>query len=163
MQDIAGCRVVVTDLAEQDRTVAAIEAAFDRVTLLDRRRKPSHGYRAVHLVVRDSGKMVEVQVRTALQHSWAELCEKAADVVDPSVKYGGGPAVVRGFLDRMAEYVKRIEEVESALARAGAGDRTLADELQDVRNEQARLMRALVKYLPESKMESQDDFLDRIR
>jgi len=37
MQDIAGCRAVVTDVVEQDRTVSAIAGAFEDVTLLDRR------------------------------------------------------------------------------------------------------------------------------
>ena len=147
MQDIAGCRTVINDLAEQDRTVAAIMAAFERATVLDRRVKPSHGYRAVHLIVREGNKLIEVQVRTTLQHVWAEMCEKCADTVDPAVKYGGGPATVRRVLDRAAEYVRRIEDLESEFARAGAATSTLALELRDIRNEYVADLQSLVKDL----------------
>lgn len=150
MQDIAGCRVVVNDIAEQDRTVAAVAAAFERVTLLDRREKPSHGYRAFHLVVREGNKPIEVQVRTTLQHIWAEMCEKCADVIDPAVKYGGGPATVRGVLDRAAEHVRRIEKVESEVARTGAVYSALADELRDVRNDYVTDLQAFITDLTES-------------
>ena len=54
MQDIAGCRVVVPDIPAQGRVIARLEQMFD-VTIIDRRAKPSHGYRAVHVVVRDVG------------------------------------------------------------------------------------------------------------
>jgi ppGpp synthetase/RelA/SpoT-type nucleotidyltranferase len=36
--------------------------------VIDRREKPSHGYRAVHVIVECGGRMVEIQVRTELQH-----------------------------------------------------------------------------------------------
>jgi len=92
MQDIAGCRIIVPDIAAQNRLAAALKSNFALHTLFDRREKSSHGYRAVHLVVQVLGFPVEIQIRTALQQSWAELCEKAADLIDPEIKYGGGPA-----------------------------------------------------------------------
>ncbi len=46
---------------------------------------------AVHVVVREVGLPVEVQVRTDLQHVWAELSEKLADAFGSQLKYGGGP------------------------------------------------------------------------
>src|SRR5438132_7745190 len=88
VQDIAGCRLV-----EQNGTVTLLQKLFQGVTVVDRRKNPSHGYRALHLIVRHEGKLVEIQVRTSLQHPWAELCEKEADVFDPLIKYGGGDSV----------------------------------------------------------------------
>jgi ppGpp synthetase/RelA/SpoT-type nucleotidyltranferase len=79
MQDIAGCRVVVPDIPAQERVIARLDKMFD-ATVIDRRVKPSNGYRAVHVVVREVGLPVEVQVRTDLQHVWAESSEKLADV-----------------------------------------------------------------------------------
>jgi GTP pyrophosphokinase len=103
MQDIAGCRVVVEDVTKQDNAVEALAAQFPYVKVLDRRERPSHGYRAVHLVVHHADKPVEIQVRSVLQHLWAELSEKLADVYDPAIKYGGGPEEVRGALARISE------------------------------------------------------------
>ncbi len=75
------------------------------------------------------------------------MCEKCADTVDPAVKYGGGPAMVRGVLDRAAEYVRRIEDLESELAQSGAETSTLALELRNIRNEYVNDLQALVTEL----------------
>lgn len=118
--------------------------------VLDRRVKPSHGYRAVHLIVRESNKPIEVQVRTALQHEWAEMSEKCADMIDQAIKYGGGPPPVRGILDRAAQQVHRIEDAESALLHAGVADTMLARELHEIRNEYVAILQSLLKDLSES-------------
>src|SRR5262249_32408172 len=99
MQDIAGCRVIAENVAEQDRIVGELKAKFPEHEVFDRREKPSHGYRAVHFVAYISGMPVEIQIRTSLQHAWAEVSEKLSDV-DPMIKYGGGPDIVRKMLDQ---------------------------------------------------------------
>ena len=78
------------------------------------------------------------------------MCEKCADVIDPAVKYGGGPAMVRGVLDRAAEHVRRIEKVESEVARTGAVYSALANELRDVRNDYVMDLQAFITDLTES-------------
>jgi ppGpp synthetase/RelA/SpoT-type nucleotidyltranferase len=40
IQDIAGCRVVVPDIARQDHSVSSIRKLFKRVVAVDRREKP---------------------------------------------------------------------------------------------------------------------------
>ena len=88
MQDIAGCRVLVTDVKAQNALVAQLAAAFNDSVVVDRREKPSHGYRAVHLVVTIEQRVVEIQIRTALQQFWALLSEKVADKFGNAIKYG---------------------------------------------------------------------------
>ena len=56
--------------------------------------------------------MVEVQVRTQAQHRWAQVSEKLADQLDPSVKYGGGPQWATKALESYSETVKVCEELE---------------------------------------------------
>lgn len=114
VQDIAGCRIVVTDVMEQERVVASFGAAFPRASVIDRREKPSYGYRAVHIVAEISGKPVEIQVRTWLQHTWADLSEKSSDVLDPTIKYGGGPVKWRNLLTESSESVASYEVFEKA-------------------------------------------------
>jgi len=89
MQDIAGCRLVVPQVARQNKVVRLLSKKLDAV-VVDRRKRPSHGYRAVHLIAKGDSKPIEIQVRTRLQHSWAEFSEKVSDVVDPAIKYGAG-------------------------------------------------------------------------
>jgi len=112
IQDISGCRLIVNEIPDQERVVASLVEIFPSSTVVDRRKAPSHGYRAVHVITKVGGKVVEIQVRTALQHAWAELSEKLSDLIDPSVKYGGGEGKVQSFLSRASLMVARYEKVE---------------------------------------------------
>jgi putative GTP pyrophosphokinase len=109
MQDIAGCRIVVADVPAQDRLVSQIVEMFD-VAIVDRRATPSYGYRAVHVVARVDALPVEVQIRTELQHAWAEVSEKLADVYGTALKYGGGPLVIRSILDAYSSLIAVFEQ-----------------------------------------------------
>jgi putative GTP pyrophosphokinase len=111
MQDVAGCRTVLVDLAEQDHLVSMIEGKFP-CAVSDRRVQPSHGYRAVHVVARVARLPIEIQVRTRLQHLWAEISEKFADEFGIEVKYGGGDLRVRKTLDVTSRLVAQIERLE---------------------------------------------------
>lgn len=92
VQDIVGARVVARmTLAEQDELVARIAARCPDHRLVDRRERPSHGYRAVHLVARLDGIPVEIQIRTLLQHGWAQAMERLGDRWGRAVRYGGEP------------------------------------------------------------------------
>ena len=110
VQDIAGCRIVVKDIDEQETVIEKLAELFPDATIVDRRRNPSNGYRAVHLVVQVYGKLIEVQIRTQLQHFWAELSEKIADVFDPMIKYGGGDDNIRGNLSIISKMLANSEE-----------------------------------------------------
>jgi len=76
MQDIAGCRLLLTRVAEQDRVTGELRRIFPAARLHDRRRRPSHGYRAVHLIVPSGDRWVEIQIRTPLQDMWAQFVEQ---------------------------------------------------------------------------------------
>jgi ppGpp synthetase/RelA/SpoT-type nucleotidyltranferase len=118
MQDVAGCRLVVTNRAEQDRVVTALTGLFTHSTVVDRRENPSHGYRAVHVIVVVDQRAVEVQVRTVLQQGWAEISEKGADLADPAIKYGGGDAEAQRLLSGAADKIASFEEREHKVLRA---------------------------------------------
>jgi hypothetical protein len=115
VQDIAGCRVIVADVFTQDQTIAALRESFLETRVMDRRTHPSHGYRAVHIIVAPHEVSVEIQVRTALQDLWAQLSERLADVVDSSIKYGGGTLEDRRWLALISENIAGWEELENQL------------------------------------------------
>lgn len=92
VQDIVGARVVQNmSLADQDMLVSSIAADFADHRIRDRRREPSFGYRAVHIVARLDGIPVEIQVRTEQQHTWAQTMERLGDRWGRPVRYGGEP------------------------------------------------------------------------
>ncbi len=118
IQDIAGCRLIASDIANQDSVVQSLNSLFEDATIVDRRKKPSHGYRAVHVIVNSRGKMIEIQVRTALQHLWAELSEKFSDIGDSAIKYGGGDAIVQKALMNSSPTIAYVESLEVKVADA---------------------------------------------
>jgi putative GTP pyrophosphokinase len=112
IQDIAGCRIIVENIASQEAVVKSLSELFEDVAIIDRRQQPSHGYRAVHVVVSYQGKLIEVQVRTALQQLWAELSEKLSDIFDPMIKYGGGDELTRTMLTTQSSAIANEELLE---------------------------------------------------
>ncbi len=117
MQDIAGCRMIVTDIASQDAVVQSLKGLFEDIAIIDRRQQPSHGYRAINAIVRCQERLVEVQVRTQLQQVWAELSEKISDVVDQAIKYGEGDEEIQAILTQTSSSVARLESFEAELDR----------------------------------------------
>ena len=114
MQDIAGCRLVVRDEVQQDGVLQSLQRLFPDAAMVDRRRQPSHGYRAVHLIVRQSAKRVEVQVRSFLQDKWAALAEKFSER-EPAIKYGGGNEETLRGLETLSRLVANFETLDKTL------------------------------------------------
>lgn len=101
IRDIAGVRVVadLSTLEQQIMTGVLTQAMgaegmlsvlgfSDEPQLIDRLETPMNGYRAQHLVVRLDHAPVEIQIRTALQHSWAALMELLCDRWGREPRYG---------------------------------------------------------------------------
>ena len=147
MQDIAGVRVVSSGgLEEQDEVVRSISSSFLDGKIIDRRRTPNHGYRAVHVIVEEDGCPVEIQVRTKIQDEWAQLMESAADAFGRQIRYGEPPdmpeAQFRGgsrqeFVDALIAYAALDAECEEALKSHGRD----APELVDIFSRAVELMR----------------------
>jgi ppGpp synthetase/RelA/SpoT-type nucleotidyltranferase len=116
VQDIAGCRVVVADSIEQERVVSKLVLIFPGAAVMDRRTSPSYGYRAVHVIVKSSDKLVELQVRTRLQHVWAEVSEKYADLFGSEIKYGGGDETIQGIQALRSRLIDEYEQLELRIA-----------------------------------------------
>jgi hypothetical protein len=135
MQDLAGMRIVGTfDRRGQDeiaQRVCVLFADEQRAPkIIDRRVAPMHGYAAVHVVVFPDDAPIEIQIRTAWQHEWAELFEKLADLVGRGIRYGGEPrrwwsAEELEEMDALQQrltvsaYELRASTVDIALAIAG--------------------------------------------
>jgi putative GTP pyrophosphokinase len=109
IQDIAGCRVLVRDLATQDDLIETMLVLFSDVEIDDKRKSPTNGYRAVHVIVKKGGRPVEIQVRTSLQHAWAEISEKVADQFGHSIKYGQGDKNAIVFLQSLSAATARLD------------------------------------------------------
>ena len=115
MQDIAGCRVVIPMILEQDQAVSRIAEAIPTERVVDLRNEPHSGYRAVHVIARPRGDLaVEIQVRTQIQDLWAQVSEKASDRFGLDIKYGGGDETSRAYLRWLSLVGQRVEEFAQA-------------------------------------------------
>jgi putative GTP pyrophosphokinase len=111
IQDIAGLRLLAMDRRFQDAWCQEILKIFPEGKVLDRRDKPSFGYRALHLVVKRLDRTVEIQIRTRLQHMWAHLSEKIADKIGHDFKYG---LLSNPLYEEMLELSDEINDFELA-------------------------------------------------
>jgi hypothetical protein len=147
IQDIAGMRIVGDfDRRGQDALVAHLVELFAdadrRPKVVDRCADPSHGCRAVHVIVFVQSLPIEIQVRTRLQHEWADLYEKLADKVGRGIRYGEPPDPWLTVTDRslLSDIERRAYEfayqltlsvVDMALAIAEMIDKYEIEEIKD--------------------------------
>jgi ppGpp synthetase/RelA/SpoT-type nucleotidyltranferase len=116
MQDIAGCRAVVPDLADVRQVVDGWhEARLRKLEIVEEYdylevSRPS-GYRAYHLIVRhgEQGRLVEVQLRSQLQHAWAVAVESVGRTRGQSLKTGQGTPELLARFHRVAVYLAAVE------------------------------------------------------
>jgi ppGpp synthetase/RelA/SpoT-type nucleotidyltranferase len=113
------------------------------------------------------GKPVEIQVRTALQHKWAEVSEKLSDTVDTSLKYGGAVAPFRSYLDQASDLVGQTEggeqELLDALKKVSSSKiQLLPSELQDELKHSLTSLEKVVGTMHERSRRKIADILDLI-
>lgn len=124
VHDLAGARVVVQGTindqnAVRDRIVQHFSKDAAKIVVVDRREDPRAGYRAIHVVVRLEAVPVEIQIRTALQDSWAQVFERLADQWGRGIRYGEDPDRVSeepAAADRRKEIVALMMKLSENIA-----------------------------------------------
>ena len=111
MHDIAGARAVLADDGAVDQVLARLR---EQRRCTSRRGRgttspKSDGYRAKHVVVRTDGVLIEVQLRTAAQHAWAELVEQLDRDYGLQLKAGRADPLVSATLQRASETFAQLE------------------------------------------------------
>jgi len=99
LEDVGGCRAVLTDLDELYRVQRRLKRNWDgrggRSKIVRERdyiADPKDiGYRAIHVVVERDGRRIEVQLRTERQQRWADAVETIDARLNMTVKDGLAP------------------------------------------------------------------------
>jgi hypothetical protein len=121
MQDIGGCRAVLTDVASVDELVALYRSSDLKHGLTgidDYIREPkSSGYRSIHLKYRYfssrnetyNGLRIEMQVRSQMQHAWATAVETVGTFIRQALKSSMGEQDWLRFFVLMGAWLAREE------------------------------------------------------
>ena len=111
MADIGGVRAVLPDQDAVYRTGARLRKNWTITKTRDYIADPKDdGYRALHLINRHRGRLIEVQLRTTFQDAWANAVEANARVIAPGLKFGGGPEKVRDYFVALAEMLASLDQ-----------------------------------------------------
>lgn len=120
MQDIGGCRAIVSSVEEVRAIQARLTSNRPPVRVSDYIASPRpSGYRGVHVVVTYDDRFVEVQIRMQLMHEWAVAVERLGGRMDADLKSGVGPREVLEWLEAVSEAMQMDEfgqTVDSELA-----------------------------------------------
>lgn len=122
VQDLAGARIIVPDRPTQDDVAANIRSHFEASghswREVDRRKDPRYGYRALHLVLIVAPFLIEVQIRTEFEDTWAQILEGLADQWGRGIRYGDPPADPDTQVRAGQQIITRRETV-AALIKVG--------------------------------------------
>jgi len=106
MEDIGGVRAVISSQDAAYRVAGRLRKNWTITRFRDYVAEPkADGYRALHLINRNHGRLIEVQLRTRLQDAWANSVEIDARRVAPGLKFGTGPEVLRDFYAVSGEFL----------------------------------------------------------
>ncbi len=149
IRDLVGLRIVGDmTLDDQDLVLlvafAALGIAKHDVKVIDRRDVPAKGYRALHGEIALDGLKVEIQVRTSLQHEWAEVYEKMGDRFGRSIRYPDeeathGPHQLRIKTVRVMSDVSRSIRHDEENNHAHTGRRLIEQLMEEERTGQRPL------------------------
>lgn len=112
LQDIGGCRIIVENNEDVDLLVNFIKKKVDvsgsfavrRITDYREKGRDESGYRSTHLILERESRSLELQVRSRIQHYWAESIERTSIIYGQHLKeLEGDPNVI--------EYFKRLSDI----------------------------------------------------
>lgn len=106
LQDIGGCRIIVHRNSDVDKLYKHLLDSIgkqnifelDRATDYRDKGRDDTGYRALHVILKRGGIFLELQIRSRIQHYWAESIERTSVIYGYHLKESeGNPKVIRYF------------------------------------------------------------------
>lgn len=135
MQDVGGCRAVLSSIDELRRVEARLKKNRPPVGYADYVTNPrASGYRGVHLIVTYEShdrelRRIEVQLRTLVMHEWAITVERLSGRIGENLK-GDGHHAVQDLLAAISQAMA-LEEMDMTV------DASLLTEMDELRRQAA--------------------------
>ena len=103
--DLAGLRMIVNNRDNQDSIFKFIKKNFEIVKEFDYRNEKQN-YRSIHIHARHlDGKIIEIQIRTLAQHTWADESESFGEQVKEN---SGDPKAIE-YLTILSDDINKLE------------------------------------------------------
>jgi len=104
MADIGGVRVRLPSLRQVSAVSRRLKKTWTIVKTRDYIDGPKDsGYRALHHIVKRDGRLIEVQLRTALQDAWANQVEDDGRKLGVGFKFGVGNPEIHDYYRMMSD------------------------------------------------------------
>ena len=116
MSDIAGIRVIVKNIEDQEKVLENLKKNFKVEKIYDYRNDEKL-YTSIHLIIRDAeNKLIEIQIRTLAQQTWADESESFGE----QVKFGKYTADIE-------EYLRLLNAITTEIDQTGKAPNKLLD------------------------------------
>ena len=115
MQDIGGCRIILSNLKNVDRLIKTLKKERLFELRNDYIRNPKEdGYKSIHLIGKfknSEGELrsIELQIRTKVQHSWATAVEIVDLFTNQSLKSNSGKTIWKDFFKYTSHQFSLLE------------------------------------------------------
>lgn len=117
LQDIGGCRIIVEKNELVDQIISFLKGKIEsteelklvRITDYREKGRDITGYRSVHLLLERSGKKLELQLRSRIQHYWAESIERTSVIYGRHLKESEGDERVISYFQKLSDAFFEIE------------------------------------------------------
>ena len=117
LQDIGGCRIIVDNNNDVSRLIQFIKERvqdhknfeINKITDYRYEGRDDSGYRAVHLILKRDGKVLELQLRSRIQHYWAESIERTSIIYGYHLKEQEGDPTVIKYFKTLSDVFHEIE------------------------------------------------------
>ncbi len=143
LQDIGGCRIIVRKNENVDLLCDFIRKqaektnglSVDKITDYRGKGRDDSGYRALHILLKQDGTLLELQIRSKIQHYWAESIERTSVVYGHYLKEQEGDRVV-------LDYFKVLSDIFSCLESGLSPDGKQQAELEQLRSQSEEIIRS---------------------
>lgn len=117
LQDIGGCRIIVNSNKDVNNLIKFIEGKISaqenlkKIKITDYREKGRDitGYRSVHMMIEVDGNLLELQIRSRIQHYWAESIERTSVIYGRHLKEQDGDPEVISYFKELSDVFYEIE------------------------------------------------------
>jgi ppGpp synthetase/RelA/SpoT-type nucleotidyltranferase len=125
LQDIGGCRIIVDNNKDSDNLIIFL---FDKINSsqdIKVKRKTDYrekgrditGYRAFHIILEKNGFNLELQIRSKIQHYWAESIERTSVIYGYLLKEQEGDSNVVSYFRMLSDVFFELEAGRDAGVR----------------------------------------------